>query len=76
MTASCLPSYRKSRTEGVKCIQSFQKNLKKKRRPFRFPTLSDEPPDVTEPREGNSFKGASGTAKRQERITSRINGIP
>ena len=76
VTASCLSSYRKGKTGGIKCIQRFQKNLKKKRRPFRFPTLSDEPPDVTEPHEGNSFKGASGIAKRQERITSRINGIP
>ena len=76
VTASCLSSYRKGKTGGIKCIQRFQKNLKKKRRPFRFPTLSDEPPDVTEPREEDSFKGASGTAKQQERITSRINGIP
>ena len=64
--ASCSPSYRKSGTEGIKCIQLSPKNLKKKRRPFRFPTLSVEPPDINMPREGNSFKGASGISKRQE----------
>ena len=76
VTASCLSSYRKGKTGGIKCIQRFQKNLKETMRPFRFPTLSDEPPDITEPRERDSFKGASGTAKRQERITKKINGIP
>ena len=60
VTASCLSSYRKSKTEGVKRIQSFQKNLKKKRRPFRFPTLSDEPPDINEPRKGDLLKACLG----------------
>ena len=39
VTASCLSSYRKGKTGGIKCVQSFQKNLKRKEAPVPFPHL-------------------------------------
>ena len=58
--ASYLPSYRKGETEGIKFIQVSKKNLRTEMCPFHFPTSSDEPPDINEPRKGKSFKARLG----------------